>query len=186
MSKRRILFMALIAAACALPAGAGAAPYQLAQFRDPSLPIMPNQQPREQRREPERSSPFALPTTALPRSSSPDGGADGEAPAIPGAPEYPPYEKEMARLAEILGSMHYLVGLCDDDRTTWRGEMEDLLDAENPTPAWRARLVGSFNAGYQSFERTYRSCTPAAERAVDIYLAEGEQLTGTIKARYAN
>lgn len=189
MSKRRALFLALMMAAfaAALPSAAGAAPLQLAQFQDPSMPIRPNEEQRQPRREDSERSPFALPTTALPRSSpSPGDGEDDETPAIPGAADYPPYEKEMARLAEILGSMHYLGGLCNGNDTRWRGQMETLLEAESPAPAWRARLVGSFNSGYRSFERTYRACTPAAERAVEIYLAEGEQLAGTIKARYAN
>jgi uncharacterized protein (TIGR02301 family) len=70
--------------------------------------------------------------------------------------------------------------------TQWRDRMQDLIASEDPNPAWRMRLMDNYNRGYQAYERTYHGCTPAAARAAEIYVAEGKDLTGTIKARYAN
>ena len=44
----------------------------------------------------------------------------------------------------------------------------------------------NFNTGYRSSERTYRTCTPAAELAVKRYLDEGVKLARDVTARYSN
>jgi uncharacterized protein (TIGR02301 family) len=41
----------------------------------------------------------------------------------------------------------------------------------------RARLTRSFNDGYTSFSRTYRTCTPSALTTVTRYLTEGTQIS---------
>ena len=77
----------------------------------------------------------------------------------------PPYEGDFSRLAEILGALHYLGPLCGEkEKERWRGEMQGLLESEQPTADRRDRLVGSFNRGYQSYEQTYRNCTPSPPR----------------------
>lgn len=151
---------------------------------DPSAPI--NSQRRWSRPKPRKRPtvpPFALPTapiTVAPEEPQKPG-------ASPGGSEFPPYEHEMLRLAEILGALHYLRGLCGgEEGDLWRSQMEVLMEAESPNPVWRARLVDSFNSGYRGFDRTYRQCTPSATQAIDLYLAEGHDLTGVIKARYAD
>ena len=149
---------------------------------DPALPV--TTKPRRSRPQPNPSvSPFALPTAPIivnPEEAQKPG-------ASPGGSEFPPYEKELLRLAEILGAIHYLRGLCGaEEGDLWRDKMEELMQAEAPNPAWRARLVESFNSGYRGFDRTYRQCTPSATQAIDLYLAEGRDLTGVIKARYAD
>ncbi len=99
----------------------------------------------------------------------------------------PPYEKEMVRLAEILGSIHYLRELCDaNEGSLWRDQMNALLQAEEPGPQWRAYLVQNFNTGYRGFQRTYRHCTQSAALAAQRYMEEGGQLTETMRTRYAN
>ncbi len=98
-----------------------------------------------------------------------------------------PYDAELARLAEILGALHYLRAICGaNDADKWRGEMQALLAAEAPTGERRARMMVSFNRGYRGFQQTYRTCTPAAGLAIRRYLAEGAKIAREITARYAN
>jgi uncharacterized protein (TIGR02301 family) len=109
-------------------------------------------------------------------------------PAVAGAqplPTAPPYEKEMHRLAEILGAVHYLRRLCGaDEGQTWRSMMQQLIDAETPSPERRAKLVDSFNRGYRGFEQSYRSCTETAVWVIDNYMAEGADIAQRIASRY--
>ena len=46
----------------------------------------------------------------------------------------------------------------------WRNEMQALIDAETPSGDRRARMIAGFNRGYNGFQQTYRTCTPAATR----------------------
>ena len=97
----------------------------------------------------------------------------------------PAYEAQLQRLAEILGALHYLRPLCGaEEPSVWRDQMDQILEAEAPTPERRARLVSQFNHGFASFASVYRACTPAALTAVDRYMAEGTRLTRDITARY--
>lgn len=97
----------------------------------------------------------------------------------------PPYEKEMKRLAEILGAVHYLRGLCGaDEEQMWRSMMQQLIDSENPVPERRAALVDSFNRGYRGFEQTYHVCNATAAWIIDSYMEEGAKLAQTIASRY--
>jgi uncharacterized protein (TIGR02301 family) len=97
-----------------------------------------------------------------------------------------PFEASLVRLAEILGSLHFLRNLCGEPGAQWRGEMEKLLQAENPDPARRAKFVASFNRGYRSFAGTYTNCTASATAAISRYMKEGEALTREVAARYGN
>ncbi|OQM73611.1 TIGR02301 family protein [Manganibacter manganicus] len=97
-----------------------------------------------------------------------------------------PFEPGLVRLAEILGSLHFLRNLCGERGDTWRGEMEKLLQSENPDPARRARLVAAFNRGYRSFDATYTHCTASATAAIARYMKEGEALTRDTASRYGN
>lgn len=97
-----------------------------------------------------------------------------------------PFESSLVRLAEILGSLHFLRNLCGEPGEKWRGDMEKLLQAENPDPARRAKFIASFNRGYRSFAGTYTSCTASATAAISRYMKEGEALTREVAARYGN
>ncbi len=110
----------------------------------------------------------------------------GSAPALAQSlPTAPPYEKEMQRLAEILGAVHYLRQLCGaDEGQTWRTMMQQLIDAENPSNERRAKLVDSFNRGYRGFEQTYHACTETAVWVIDNYMAEGADIAQRIATRY--
>ncbi|MBD0415825.1 TIGR02301 family protein [Oryzicola mucosus] len=97
-----------------------------------------------------------------------------------------PFDAGLARLAEVLGSLHFLRNLCGEKGTEWRDEMEKLLVSENPSPEQRTRLVAGFNRGYRSFDASYTSCTPSATVAIDRYMKEGEALSRDIASRYGN
>lgn len=103
-----------------------------------------------------------------------------------GAPSRPPaYEADLMRLAEVMGSLAFLRGLCGaDDAAQWPEGMQDLLEAEGPERA--ERLAGAYNRGYAAFALTYRRCTPAAEIAIARFLEEGDALAGMIATRYGN
>ena len=97
-----------------------------------------------------------------------------------------PFEGQLIRLAEILGSLHYLRNLCGESGYEWRDRMQALLDAEDPGEERRARFVASFNRGYRTFESTYASCTDSAIEAISRYMKEGEALTRDTATRYGN
>ncbi|PWK75635.1 uncharacterized protein (TIGR02301 family) [Aminobacter sp. AP02] len=97
-----------------------------------------------------------------------------------------PFEPGLVRLAEVLGSLHFLRNLCGEKGTQWRGEMEKLLQAENPSPERRARFIASFNRGYRSFDGAYTACTASATEAIARYMKEGEALSRDIASRYGN
>jgi uncharacterized protein (TIGR02301 family) len=97
-----------------------------------------------------------------------------------------PFEGQLIRLAEILGSLHYLRNLCSESGYEWRDRMQALLDAEDPGEERRARFVASFNRGYRTFESTYASCTDSAIEAISRYMKEGEALTRDTATRFGN
>jgi uncharacterized protein (TIGR02301 family) len=98
-----------------------------------------------------------------------------------------PYDRDLQRLAEILGALHYLRGLCGaNEGAKWRNEMQALVDAETPAGERRDKLVAGFNRGYRGFQQTYRTCTPAADLVIRRYLEEGAKISRDITARYAN
>jgi uncharacterized protein (TIGR02301 family) len=111
--------------------------------------------------------------------------AGGPVLAVEGGPA--PYDRELQRLAEIMGALHYLRAVCgSNEGQLWRNEMQSLIDAEAPSGERRDRMVASFNRGYRGFQQTYRSCTPAAGVAIRRYLDEGAKIARDITARYAN
>ncbi|MFD2237110.1 TIGR02301 family protein [Aureimonas populi] len=113
---------------------------------------------------------------------------EGEAAATsPTRPSGAAFMQPLGRLSSILGSMHFLRRLCEEeDADLWRDKMNELIAAQNPNEADRRILISRFNGGYRAFESTYRSCTPAANVAIRRYLDEGEQLSRDIAARYGN
>ena len=98
-----------------------------------------------------------------------------------------PFDGELQRLSEILGTLHYLRGICgNNEGAKWRNEMQALVDAETPTGERRARMIAGFNRGYNGFQQTYRTCTPAAAIAIRRYIEEGSKISRDLTARYAN
>ncbi|MBL8591128.1 MAG: TIGR02301 family protein [Devosia sp.] len=98
----------------------------------------------------------------------------------------PPYQAEMERLSEILGSLYFLNPLCKPSAgSDWRGEMADLIALDEPDDDRRQRLTGAFNAGYEAYARLYRVCTVSAEQAMSRLLVEAEKTARDIHSRYA-
>ncbi|MCA6104037.1 MULTISPECIES: TIGR02301 family protein [Bradyrhizobium] len=98
-----------------------------------------------------------------------------------------PFDGDLQRLAEILGALHHLRGICgSNEGAKWRNEMQALIDAETPSGARRTRMVAGFNRGYNVFAQTYRSCTPAANLAIRLYIEEGLKISRDLTDRYSN
>ncbi|MTI18717.1 TIGR02301 family protein [Rhodobacteraceae bacterium RKSG542] len=98
----------------------------------------------------------------------------------------PPYEKQLMRLAEILGGLHYLRPLCGhSEANEWSGRMQALLDAEVKNELRRRRFVERFNQGYRGFAAVYRRCTASAMEASRRYAFEGAEITRDVTARYS-
>ncbi len=115
-----------------------------------------------------------------------DGADDSAAPTEAGEPPAPIYEEKLLRLAEILGALSFLRNLCgDSDGPAWRDDMSSLLEAEAPPPKRRARLIASFNHGFETYNAVYRTCTPSARLAITRYLSEGESLASDVRGRYS-
>src|SRR3979409_2593918 len=98
-----------------------------------------------------------------------------------------PFDGDLQRLAEILGTLHYLRGICGaNEGLKWRNQMQALVDAEAPSGDRRTRMVASFNRGFRIFQQSYRTCTPAADLVIRRYLDEGSKIAREVTARYAN
>jgi uncharacterized protein (TIGR02301 family) len=107
-------------------------------------------------------------------------------PPPPPEPPAPPYEKELLRLSEIVGSLAFLRTLCaGPDAPEWPKRMQALIDTEGTTPARRERLAGAYNRGYGGWALTYRVCTPSAQEATARFLQEGETLSRNLTSRSA-
>jgi uncharacterized protein (TIGR02301 family) len=105
-------------------------------------------------------------------------------PARAASPDTKPYDERLLRLSEILGAVHYLRELCGaDEGQVWRQRMGELLQAEGSSALRRARLTRSFNKGYRSYSRTYNTCSPSAQTAINRFLTEGAQIAdGLVKS----
>lgn len=97
----------------------------------------------------------------------------------------PPYQEEMERLSEILGSLYFLQPLCQPGVEDWRQQMDDLITLDQPDEDRRQRLAGAFNSGYENYARLYRACTVSANEALTRLLIEAEALAREIHSRYA-
>jgi uncharacterized protein (TIGR02301 family) len=107
------------------------------------------------------------------------------APAPAAEPPAPPYEKDLLRLAEIMGSLAFLRSLCaGQDAGEWPARMQALLDAEGTTAGRKERLAGAYNRGYRGFALTYRVCTDSATEATNRYVKEGDQITRNLASRF--
>ncbi|WP_246725216.1 TIGR02301 family protein [Beijerinckia sp. L45] len=120
--------------------------------------------------------------------ATPVGAAEHAPPAAP-APAAPtdvkPYDPQLLRLAEILGALTYLRGLCGDkDADAWHKRMQTLLDAEGTTAIRKERLAGAFNRGIEGYALSYRTCTVNAHLIIERFLAEGSQIAKEVENRF--
>lgn len=97
----------------------------------------------------------------------------------------PPYQEEMERLAEIMGSLYFLQPLCQARAEDWRSQTAELINLDEPDEDRRQRLAGAFNTGYAAYARLYRICTVSAAAALARLLGEAEKTAREIHSRYA-
>jgi uncharacterized protein (TIGR02301 family) len=97
----------------------------------------------------------------------------------------PPYQAEMERLSEIMGSLYFLQPLCQPGLEDWRSQMGELIALDEPDEDRRQRLAGAFNEGYAAYARLYRVCTVSAAEALTRLLVEAERTAREIHSRYA-
>ena len=97
----------------------------------------------------------------------------------------PPYQPEMERLSEILGSLYFLQPLCGETSEDWRLQASELINLDNPDEDRRQRLAGAFNNGYEAYARVYRACTPSARESITRLLQEAEKSARDIHTRFA-
>jgi len=100
-------------------------------------------------------------------------------------------DEGLERMAEILGSLHYLDNLCYEARkeqasNEWRHFMDRLILTGNLIPRQRSRLVHAFNRSYRSFSENHHQCTRSAIEATDLYRKEGKILAEEIVNRYGD
>jgi uncharacterized protein (TIGR02301 family) len=150
-----------------------AGPARAQSWMSPAVPAQPRPQLQVQ--------PKAQP-------AQPQGQSQGQSQNATATPPGPvPYDRDLQRLSEILGSLHFLRGLCgSNEGQKWRTEAQAMIDAEAPAGERHEQMIASFNRGYRAFEQSYRTCTPAADFTIRRYLEEGAKIAREITARYAN
>ena len=164
----------LILVALALSLGGAPADAQFFQF--PFFGRRPEPAPQRPRHQVAPKTPKTEPPAAAPSEQA-------EAPSETTTP----YDPDLDRLAEILGTLHFLRNLCGaNEGPKWREEAQALIEAEAPTGTRHDKMVDSFNRGYLGYKQVYRTCTPAAHVVIRRFLAEGARISRDITARYAN
>ena len=99
----------------------------------------------------------------------------------PGAP----YEPELLRLSEVMGSLAYLRQLCEGlEAGEWRTRMAALLEAEGTTPARRERLTAAYNRGFRAYAPMHRRCTDGSREAASRLAVDGDKLSRARASRY--
>lgn len=98
----------------------------------------------------------------------------------------PPYENQLIKLAETLGSLHSLSHLCGDTTMQWRDQMNRLLTVEKVDNTRRKNLISAFNDSYRSYTDNYNSCTSQALKAIERFKSQGETLTAALLAQYGH
>jgi uncharacterized protein (TIGR02301 family) len=106
------------------------------------------------------------------------------APAEPDLDEAMAYDPELARLATILGSLHYLRNLCGEISTQWRDEMETIILSDKMESLRKKKAIAAFNDGYQTFSASYTRCNQRAIDAITQFQSEGAALAAAILTRY--
>lgn len=87
------------------------------------------------------------------------------------------YDEKLNRMAEILGSLHYLYNLCGSQTDIWRDYMQKFIPALRADARRQQRLYAAFNRSYEAFAGNYAACTKAAKEAAERYRLEGQNLS---------
>lgn len=94
---------------------------------------------------------------------------------------YGRHQTRLVRIAEIMGGLHYLRGICDKEKNqVWRGNMLRLLDLEQPPQDVRERMVSRFNSYFDREKRSHATCNRKATREIKRLAGEGQQLTSEL------
>jgi len=113
----------------------------------------------------------------------PPGATQQQPPQKPAAPDERPYDTQLLRLSEILGTLHYLRELCGaNEGQAWREHMRELVASEGTSALRRAKLVEAFNHGYRDYSRTYRACTPTAITAIQRFMDQAQAISDGLLA----
>jgi uncharacterized protein (TIGR02301 family) len=100
-------------------------------------------------------------------------------------PPAPPYEPDLLRLSEIMGSLAYLREICAArEAPAWRDRMVALIEAEGRVPSRRDRLTDAYNRGFKAYAGTHRTCLPASEEASTRLARDGERLAKLLAGRF--
>ena len=87
----------------------------------------------------------------------------------------------MLRLAEIMGALHYVQGLCDPANSEfWRDRMQEMLRLEKPSLEQKNALTLQFNAGYDAASTKFSSCTDEARTLASAKATEGEAIAQSL------
>lgn len=97
----------------------------------------------------------------------------------------PPYQRQMERLSEVMGSLYYLAPLCKIGSEDWRLQMSELIELDEPDDDRRQRLAGAFNNGVTAYSRTHKQCTASSREAHSRLTVEAERIARDIHTRYA-
>lgn len=101
------------------------------------------------------------------------------------APTTAPFDAPLSRLAEIMGTLAYMRDLCGvGDGAAWRDKVQALIASEGRAGPRVERLAGSFNRGFQGYQLSYRTCTPAAQAVIDRSLDEGARIAKDMSVRF--
>jgi len=93
------------------------------------------------------------------------------------------YDRLTVQLAEVMGGLHYLRGLCAYDRPAfWRDRMNDFMALDEPTGERRTILVEAFNGGFARAERDFYDCTRGALKEVRFLSGRGAELAADLAA----
>ncbi len=96
-----------------------------------------------------------------------------------------PYDGQLLRLSEILGSLSYLGSICDtSQRDLFRAQMQALIDAEANASPRREEFAGAFNRGYRGLASTYARCTDNARALIRRFRDEGVTITRQVRSLY--
>lgn len=136
---------------------------------------------------PTRTTPRPRPAPNPSQAARPPQVARIPAKPEPVVPEGPPpvYERDLLRLAEVLGALSVLRDICGNgEGSEVRAGMQALLDAEAQTQPRRERLAGAYNRYARAYALTHRACTDSSKLAMQRFLTDGTTLARAISSRF--
>ena len=112
-------------------------------------------------------------------------------PPSPLQDEPPPYEGDILKLSELMGSLAFLADLCPDlhdpaqNGAMWRQKAQSLLDTQAKSDTLKALMAGAYNRGYQDYEVNYHACTDVARTAFSHDLSAINRIASALTRKYS-